>query len=453
MREGAQEVVGRLRAAGFEAYWVGGCVRDELLGREPEDYDVATNARPEQAAPLFEAVREVGRHFGVLQVRVGEDWFEVATFRTEGPYTDGRHPDRVAYADLEADVRRRDFTVNALLLDPETGAVIDLVGGRDDLAARSIRAVGDPAERFAEDALRLLRAVRFACRLGFAIEPATWEAMRREAGRAGTTSAERVRDELLGVLTGPDPRRGLELLHGAGLLRVILPEVAALDGCTQSPRHHPEGDVWEHTLRMLAAMRDGSPELALGVLLHDVGKPATRAEAGGEIHFHGHVERGGEIAVAVLERLRFPNRTRDAVEWLVLQHLRFLDAPRMKQSTLRRFLLQDRFDELLELHRLDCVGSRGDLSTWEFCRREREALQREPPPVRPLLGGDDLIALGHAPGPRMGEMLRALVDAQLEGEVADRDAALAWVRARYGAGSGAAPAVEQPPAKGPPERA
>lgn len=429
MREAAEQVVRRLRAAGYETYLVGGCVRDLLLGRAPTDWDVATAARPEQAAPLFAAVREVGRHFGVLRVQNGAAWIEVATFRSEGPYSDGRHPDSVRFTDPRTDALRRDFTVNALFLDPDSGEVLDFVAGRADLASRLLRAVGDPEARFAEDALRLLRAVRFACRLGFTIEPRTWAAMQRHAARIRGTSAERVRDELLGLLTGPSPRRGLELLDASGLLREVAPEVAALRGVSQSPRHHPEGDVWEHTLRMLERMQAPSDALALGVLLHDVGKPATRTEdPPGEIRFYGHVERGTEIAAALLERWRVPARTRDAVLSMIGQHMRFLDTPRMKPSTLRRFVLQEHFPELLELHRLDSLGSRGDLTTWELCRAESEVMQHQSEPMRPLLTGHDLMALGYAPGPHLGSVLQALVDAQLEGEVRDRDAALAWVR-------------------------
>jgi poly(A) polymerase len=431
MREAAEAVVERLQAAGYETYLVGGCVRDLLLEREPEDWDVATAARPEDVQPLFEDVHEVGRHFGVLRVRVDGDWIEVATFRTEGPYSDGRRPDTVQFTDARTDAARRDFTINALFLDPVTGEVHDFVGGRADLGRRVLRAVGDPRSRFAEDALRLLRGIRFACKLGFEIEPQTMQGMRDEATRIRTTSAERIRDELLGILTGPAPRRGIELMQESGVLRVILPEVEALRGVTQSPDHHPEGDVWVHTMRMLGLLRDPSPVLALSTLLHDVGKPATRSEQAGHIRFIGHVERGRDLAADILDRLRVPVRTRDQVLSLIVQHMRFLDVAQMKPSTLRRFVLQDGFDSLLELHRLDAASSRGDFSTWQRCRDEREALEREPLPVRPLITGDDLQVLGYKPGPRLGAILHALVDAQLEGRVADRDAARAWVQASY----------------------
>jgi poly(A) polymerase len=427
----AKDVVRTLRDAGYETYLVGGCVRDRLLGIEPEDWDVATAARPDEAAPLFAATREVGRHFGVLQVQHGLHWIEVATFRTEGPYSDGRRPDSVQFTDARTDAERRDFTVNALFLDPASGEVVDFVGGQADLQARLVRAVGNPAERFAEDALRLLRAVRFACRLGFEIEPATWDAMRGAAPRIASTSAERVRDEILTMLVGPAPRRALELLEASGLLQVVLPEVAALRGVTQSPDHHPEGDVWQHVLRMLDLMRDPTPELALGVLLHDIGKPVTWRESEGKIRFYGHVDAGVEIAARVLERLRVSNTTRDAVLAQIGQHMRFLDTGRMKRSTLRRFVLQDHFDTILELHRLDSLGADGDLGAWQLCRDERAALAHHDDPVRPLLDGRDLQAAGIAPGPGLGRVLHALVDAQLEGEIGDRDAAWAWLRRHF----------------------
>ena len=434
-RTAAAAVVRRIRAAGFDAYCVGGCVRDMLLGLEPKDWDIATAARPEECMPLFAATREVGRHFGVLQVKEDSVWIEVATFRSEGPYSDGRRPDHVVFTDARADAERRDFTINALFQDPETGAILDFVGGQADLEARRIRAVGDPAARFAEDALRLLRAVRFACRLDFEIEPRTWDALCAAAYRVATTSAERVRDEVIAILTGLNPRRGFELLLESGLLPVILPEVAAYRGVTQSPLHHPEGDVWEHTLRMLALLEHPSPELALGVLLHDVGKPVTRSQDAAEIHFYGHEVRGVEIASRLLDRLRVANATQDAVLAMIGQHMRFLDAPRMKQSTRRRFVLQPHFGSILELHRLDRLGASGNLAAYDLCRTELAALAGEPvaEPMRPLLSGHDLVELGIAPGPEIGRLLALLVDAQLESEVTNREAARVWMAARCGA--------------------
>ena len=431
LRAEAEAVVRRLRQAGHVAYFVGGCVRDLLLGREPDDYDVATDAPPERVLGLFTAAHTVGKSFGVVRVQSGADWFEVATFRSESDYTDGRHPDRVRFADVRTDAGRRDFTLNALYFDPETGDVLDYVGGRADLAARVLRCVGDPAIRFEEDALRLLRAVRFAARDGLQIETGTWEALRVHAPRVTQLAAERVRDELLAILTGPAPRRGMELLQASGLLASVLPEVEAMRGCTQSPDHHPEGDVWEHTLRMLDAMQAPDDALALGVLLHDVAKPVTRSVDDGRIHFYGHAERGQEMAAGILARLRIPLRVQDQVLAMIGQHMRFLDAPRMKPSTRRRFVLQPHFAQVLELHRLDALGARGDLTHWDLCRRELEALSETDAPLKPLLGGDDLQALGYVAGPSLGVILRALVDAQLEGAITDRDAAEAWVRRHF----------------------
>ncbi len=432
MRQQAETVVRTLHAAGHEAYFVGGCVRDLLLGREPDDFDVATSASPDAVQALFDAAREVGKSFGVVQVQSGDAWIEVATFRSESEYSDGRHPDHVAFADARTDAGRRDFTVNALYLDPASGAMLDFFGGRADLDARILRAVGVAQDRFSEDALRLLRAVRFATRDGFAIEPRTWEALRANAPRVASLAAERVRDELLAILTGPAPRRGLELLQAAGLLSILLPEVEAYRGCAQSPDFHPEGDVWEHTLRMLDAMQSPDDALALGVLLHDVAKPVTRSVHEGRIHFYGHAERGQEMAAKILNRLALPLRVQERVQAMIGQHMRFLDTEHMKPSTLRRFVLQEHFTHVLELHRLDSLGARGDLTSWERCRRERDAVLLESPaPLKPLLNGDEVQALGHAAGPALGVILRALVDAQLEGQVTDRGAAEAWVRRNF----------------------
>lgn len=442
VRAAAVQVVRRLRAAGHEAWLVGGCVRDLLLGLEPADYDVATSASPSQAAPLFARTRAVGRAFGVLQVEAEGRWIEVATFRSEGPYSDGRHPDRVSFADARRDAERRDFTINALFMDPETGRVVDHVGGRDDLERRLVRAVGDPEARFAEDGLRLLRAVRFACRFGFEIEPRTWEALRRHAPRLAAVSAERTRDELLAILTGPAPRRGLELLYDAGLLQQVLPEVAALRGAGSGPHLQAEGGVWEHTMRMLDGLRDPDPVLALAVLLHDVGKPAARRLVDGEVRYHGHAAGGARLAAAALQRLHLPARVQAAVVQLVAQHRRFHAVASMRRSALRRFVLQEHFPALLELHRLDVLASNGDLTAFEICRRELEGLRHAPAPLQPLLDGDDLQQLGVEPGPGLGRLLRQLVDAQLEGEIGDRDAARRWVLERRATGpaGGARPA-------------
>lgn len=417
----ASRIVETLRAAGHSAYLVGGCVRDRLLGKTAEDRDVATSATPDQVLRLFPDARLVGAHFGVVQV--GD--VEVATYRTDFSYRDGRHPDAVRFEPGPAqDAQRRDFTINGLFLDPATGEVHDFVGGLDDLKARRIRAIGDPEARFREDHLRMLRAVRFAARLDFAIEPATFAAIRKLAPAIHSVSAERVRDELTRILTEGGARRGFELLMESGLLAEVLPEVAAFRGVEQPPEFHPEGDVWTHVLIMLELMERPSATLAWGVLLHDVGKPVTFARLD-RIRFHGHVERGVEIARGICARLRFSRGDAAQVLALVANHMRFADAHRMKESTLKRFLRLPRFDEHLELHRLDCLASHGRLDNYELVRRRY--LETPPEEVRPprLLTGADLIALGWAPGPEFGRVLGAVEDAQLEGRVRTKEEALA----------------------------
>jgi poly(A) polymerase len=427
----ARRIVASLRGGGYQAWLVGGCVRDLLLGREPRDYDVATDARPPAVLEMFPGARQVGAHFGVVLVAEGGAEVEVATFRSDHAYRDGRHPGEVRYeSDPRADLRRRDFTINALLLDPSSGRVEDFVGGRRDLAAGLVRAIGDPETRFLEDHLRLLRAVRFAARFGFALEPETARAIRRLRATILAISAERVRDELTRILTEGGARRGFELLDETGLLEQVLPEVAAMKGVEQPPEFHPEGDVWVHTLLMLEALREPSATLAWGALLHDVGKPPTfRREE--RIRFDGHVETGVRMAVGILTRLRFSGEDVRQVESLVAHHLRFKDLARMRESKLKRFLRLDRFAEHLELHRLDCLASHRNLANYEFAVRKLaetpvEALK----PVR-LLTGHDLIRLGYQPGPAFARMLAEVEDAQLESAVRTPEEAAAFVRRRF----------------------
>lgn len=435
-RELAEEICHRLGDAGHQAYLVGGCVRDILLGRDPEDYDIATDATPDRVAALFPGSLLVGAAFGVVVVARENVQVEVATFRSEIGYSDGRHPDRVVYSRApEEDVRRRDFTINGLLMDPADGHVLDFVGGRDDLNRGVIRAIGAPELRFGEDKLRMVRAVRLAARFGFAIEPATLAAIPRLAQQVTQVSAERQRDELTRILTEGAARRGFELLDETGLLAVLLPEVARMKGVAQPPEFHPEGDVWIHTRLMLEGLKDDcSPTLAWGVLLHDAGKPPTFTPPGGpggRIRFDRHVEVGTRMAEEICRRLRMSNDDTKQVAALVANHLRFKDVHRMRPATLKRFVRLPRFEEHLELHRLDCLASHRNLEAYEFVRR---FLTETPPEeVRPprLLTGDDLIALGYRPGPRFGEVLQALEDAQLEGEVADREAALEFVRRQF----------------------
>lgn len=423
-------IAGRLRDAGYVAYLTGGCVRDLLLGRAPKDFDVATAARPEELLRLFPRSGQVGAHFGVVIVHNDEAQVEVATFRSDLEYRDGRHPEGVRFeTDPRQDVLRRDFTINALLLDPASGEILDFAGGRADLNAKLIRAIGDPARRFREDHLRLLRAVRFAARLGFEIEHGTFEAIRQLAPSIRNVSAERVRDEIARILTEGGARRGFELLDATGLLPEVLPEVADLKGVEQPPEFHPEGDVWTHTLMMLAGLREPSITLALGVLLHDIGKPATFRIAE-RIRFDGHVEKGVEIAHSLLNRLRFPNSVIEGAGELIANHMKFKDVPAMRESRLKRFMRLPDFESHMELHRLDCLASHGSLASYDFIR----AKQRELPPERlkpaPLLTGKELIAAGYRPGPMFGVVLNEIEDAQLEGRITTADEALAMARER-----------------------
>ncbi len=425
--QAAVAIVRRLRAEGFQAYLVGGCVRDLVMGREPADYDVATNATPDQVLRLYPRSLTVGAQFGVVVVPGEAGDVEVATFRSDGLYADGRHPVQVRFARTpQEDVRRRDFTINGLLYDPAKGRVLDEVGGQADLRARVIRSIGNPAERFAEDRLRMLRAVRFAARFGFALDPATAEAIRRAAPEIRSVSAERVRDEILKILTQGAARRGFELLDETRLLAEVLPEIKALQGVEQPPEFHPEGDVWTHTLIMLEGLRDPTPTLALGVLLHDIGKPPTFSVRE-RIRFDGHVEVGTRMAEDLCRRLRLSTRSTERVAELVRHHLRFKDFPRMRRSTQLRFLRMEGFEEHLELHRLDCLASHGNLENYELARRMLEETPPEEVKPPPLLGGDDLIAQGYTPGPVFKRILQTVEDGQLDGSLRSRDDALRLV--------------------------
>jgi poly(A) polymerase len=435
-REFAEQICSALRGAGYQAYLVGGCVRDILLGRAPADYDVATDATPDRVEEIFPNSLTVGAQFGVVVVvaessEVNNLQVEVATFRSDVGYSDGRHPDAVLYTkSTEEDVKRRDFTINGLLLDPKTNEVLDYVGGRDDLHAGIIRAIGQPEARFREDKLRMLRAVRFAARFGYTIEPETCGAIQRLAPEVVQVSAERLRDELTKLLTEGSARRGFELLDETRLLPELLPEIAQMKGVEQPPQFHPEGDVWIHTRMMLEGLKPGcSHTLAWGVLLHDVGKPPTFAPPAGpngRIRFDRHVEVGTRMAEEICRRLRFSNADREQIAALVANHLRFKDVPQMKPATLKRFARLDRFEEHLELHRLDCMSSHRNLENYEFMHRFlAETPEEQVHPVR-LLTGDDLIRLGLRPGPKFKEILERAEDAQLDGKIATHEEALLW---------------------------
>ena len=452
LKDFATSVVQTLRQRGFQAYLVGGCVRDLLLGREPKDYDVATDAMPQQVMHIFPETYAVGAQFGVVLVPVPKGdvasnvptegsshvhTVEVATFRSDLGYSDGRHPDEVRFShDPRADVARRDFTINGMLLDPLSGQtpgeVLDFVGGRYDLAAGIIRTIGDPEQRFAEDKLRMLRAVRFAARFEHAIDPPTFAAMQKLADQIQSVSRERVRDELTRMLTEGHARRAFRLLDESSLLQRVLPEISAMKGVAQPPEFHPEGDVFVHTLLLLENLPHPCPlTLAWGALLHDVGKPPTFRAAADRIRFDDHVEVGAKMAAEICQRLRFSSDDTAQILALVDNHMRFSHALRMSQSTLKKFLRLPRFDEHMALHRADCLASHGNLSTYEFVRQK----QAEIPPqmIRPaaLVTGDDLIAAGHIPGPKFREILNAVEDAQLEGRLASRDAALEFVRRQF----------------------
>ena len=425
----AIEVVRRLTEAGFRAVFAGGCVRDMLLGSEPKDYDVATAATPEQVQALFERTLPMGVAFGVVCVLDrGEHPLsvEVATFRGETGYSDGRHPDAVRFTGEVEDVKRRDFTINGLLFDPLKNEVLDYVEGRRDLERKVLRAIGDPKRRFNEDHLRMLRAIRFATRLGFEIEGATFGAIKDCAEKITAISAERIRDELSAMLTGPHPRRAFELLKQSRLLKHILPEIDAMEGVEQPRQFHPEGDVWTHTLMLLEQLSNAPLPLALGALFHDVGKPPTFQRAD-RIRFNEHERVGAEMTQKIMSRLKFSNQEIEQAVSLVRQHMTFKDASKMRPATLKRFIRQPDFDQHMALHRIDCTASHGDLSAYEFCREQREKVDVQSLHPPPLLTGADLIAHGLTPGPRFKIILKELEDLQLEGAITDREGALRFV--------------------------
>ncbi|HVS88213.1 MAG TPA: CCA tRNA nucleotidyltransferase [Candidatus Acidoferrum sp.] len=436
-RDLANSVCDTLRQNGYQALFVGGCVRDLLLGREPADFDVTTDATPERVMSLFPESVGVGAQFGVVLVPRDGLKVEVATFRSDVGYSDGRHPDRVVYSTTaKEDVQRRDFTINGLLMRHDTAEVLDFVGGQADLKASILRAIGEPSRRFAEDKLRMLRAVRFAARFRFIIEPATYAAIRRHAAEIGQVSAERLHDELTKLLTEGAARRGFELLDDTGLLQQLIPEIAAMKSVEQPPEFHPEGDVWIHTRLMIEQLPAGCPPtLAWGVLLHDVGKPPTFkpvSETGDRIRFDGHADVGVRMAEDICRRLRFSNEETEQITALVANHMRFKDVAQMRTSTLKRFVRLSRFDEHLELHRLDCLSSHRRLESYGFV--QRFLADTPPDQVHPprLLTGDDLQQMGYVPGPLFSEILRSLEDAQLEGRVQNKEGAAKYVVKQFG---------------------
>jgi poly(A) polymerase len=459
----AGKIVRTLREAGYQAYLVGGCVRDLLLGLDPADYDVTTDATPDKVMRIFPETYAVGARFGVVLVpepasvssvvsasdlnhgghrgHEGEDptvsakpgWVEVATFRSDVGYSDGRHPDQVHFSkSAQEDVERRDFTINGLLLDPMTNQVLDFVGGQKDLQAKIIRTIGKPELRFVEDKLRMLRAVRFAARFGYTIEPGTFAAIQKLAAGIHQVSRERVRDELTKMLTEGQARQAFLLLDETGLLREVLPETSAMKGVQQPPEFHPEGDVFVHTLLLLEKLPRPCPAtLAWGALLHDVGKPSTFRAAPDRIRFDGHVDVGVKMAEEICWRLRFSNHDTEQILALIANHMRFAHAPQMKESTFKRFVRMPRFEEHLELHRLDCQGSHGDLTSYQFTRERIASIPPEAIRPAPLVSGGDLIAAGYEPGPRFKEILSLVEDAQLEGRLQSKETAMEYVRQKF----------------------
>jgi tRNA nucleotidyltransferase/poly(A) polymerase len=429
-RDAAVELARRLTAAGHQALFAGGCVRDKLLGHEPEDYDIATSAVPSEVLGLFPGSNEVGAHFGVVIAKHGGHHVEIATFRTDGSYRDGRRPESVTFSTPQEDARRRDFTINGLFEVPETGEVIDYVGGLADIDAGIIRAIGDAKARFTEDGLRLLRAVRFAARIGFAIEPATDAALRDCAKLLDRISPERIRDEFSKILTSPRRRAGVEHLVETDLIRHFMPEVLPTIGCEQPPEWHPEGDVFTHTMIMLEMLAPDAPiELCLAVLLHDIAKPPCRSvDPDGRIRFNGHDALGAQMAETILRRLRYPNHVIDDTVAMVARHMQFMNVQKMRVAKLKRFMAEPTFDRELELHRVDCASSNGFTDNYEFLQAREAEFAAEPLIPPPLVTGKDLIKLGLKPGPRFKEILEAIQNEQLEGRISEREAAMELLR-------------------------
>jgi len=436
MEQTAREVAARLRERGHIAYFAGGCVRDIIRGETPKDFDIVTDARPEAVQKIFPRTYAVGAHFGVIIVLENGFQFEVATFRSDDAYIDGRHPSAVRFSSPEEDAKRRDFTINGMFYDPVAEKVIDFVGGRSDVAAKLVRAIGDPAQRFAEDRLRMLRAVRFATALDYKIDSQTWDALLASAPSINQISAERIRDELVRIFISPNRVRGWDLLDSSGLMRAILPELEAMKGVLQPEQFHPEGDVFQHTRLMLQFLPETvSVSLVFAVLLHDVAKPVTASiDRTGRIRFNEHDRIGAQMTEMIMRRLRFSGAEIEATVEMVRQHMVFKDVPKMRVAKLKRFMARPTFDDELELHRVDCESSHRMLDNYEFLLRKREEFANEPIIPPPLLRGDDLIALGLKPGPKFGEILEAVETRQLEGTLRTREEALEWVKREHSLG-------------------
>lgn len=430
MEATAKRLVERLRATGHEAFFAGGCVRDMLLGKEAHDIDIATSATPEEVQKLFPRTVAVGAQFGVIVVLEDDFEFQVATFRSDGAYKDGRHPESVSFTTAEGDAKRRDFTVNGLFYDPLDKRIIDHVGGEADLKAGILRCIGNPVERFTEDKLRLIRCVRFSASLGFQIEEQTWQAVCRMAPQITAVSAERLRDELVKIFTHPSRVKGFDLLDACGLLEILLPEVTVMKGCEQPPEFHPEGDVFVHTRLMLSLLPpEVSIPLVFSVLLHDTGKPATfQRDETGRIRFNGHESVSAEFTKHIFERLRFSNAETEETVVCVKNHMSFKDVKNMRVSTLKRFLARPTMEDEMELHRVDCLGSHGLLDNYDFLHGKQVEFSNAPLIPPPLISGRDLIANGYRPGPLFKKILDAVEAMQLEGAVTTPEEALAWLK-------------------------
>ncbi len=430
MKTEALKIVKKLRNAGFKAYWAGGCVRDIVMNLTPQDYDIATSGLPEQVMSLFDKTVPVGLSFGVVKVFCGKFEFEVATFRSDGKYLDGRHPEEVHFSSEREDACRRDFTINGMFYDPIEEKVIDYVKGLEDIRAGIIRTINSPKDRFSEDGLRLIRAIRFAAKFQFQIEPQTYQAIKQMASNIKQISVERIREELEKMLTGPHPDKSIRLLDKTDLLKMVLPEVTAMKGVKQPEEFHPEGDVWNHTLIMLKNMENPIFELAMGALLHDVGKPKTFSIED-RIRFNKHCEVGAQMTEQIGKRLRLSNKSIDNITELVRNHLRFKDVQKMRESTLKRFLRLPNFSEHLELHRLDCLASHGNLNNWKFCKQKLSDFKPQDIKPKPLINGHDLIKLGYKTGPIFKQILTTIEDAHLEGQIKTHEDALKFVQEKF----------------------
>ncbi len=431
-KEKALTIIKRLRDRKHQAFLAGGCVRDALLGKPPKDYDIATDAQPNVVQGLFPQTIPLGTQFGVVLVVVDGESFAVTTFRHDGPYLDGRHPSHVRFGTLEEDIMRRDFTINGMLFDTYENRIIDLVGGEKDLKRRVVRAIGDPKRRFEEDRLRMVRAIRFAAGLDFTIEADTLRAIQSQAPSIVQVAWERIGEEITRVLTEGGARKGFELLDQTGLLSALIPEVVALKGVEQSPEYHPEGDVFTHTMRLLGHLASPTESLAYGCLFHDIAKPPCFERRDSKITFYGHTERGAEMAVEILKRLKRSRTVWEKVAFLVKNHLRYTQAPKMRLSTLKRFLREESIEELLELCRIDALSANGDLQYYDFCKQKLSELDEEEIRPAPLLRGKDLIAMGFSPGPIFQKILKQVEEGQLNGEILSRDDAVSWIRNEYG---------------------